>query len=212
MKDFDKFAERLASNLKLRYHSVEDIRVFNRNGHELFAADLPYLFDGEILYVSVKEDFNMLSYYSEYEVLTTLGAGGFATVMLGTHKVTGVKVAIKITNPNAIDNVQDLDALFSEGETLKGLNHPNIVKMLNCFVIKKTMQAYFIMEYLGGGELFEYMQEKGRFDETEARDIFKQILSAVDYCHRQKIIHRDLKPENILRESKESKVFKVSYL
>lgn len=58
--------------------------------------------------------------------------------------------------------------------------------------------SYLVLEYVDGGELFEYIYQRGRLDEAEAVKYFRQILSAVGYCHSFKICHRDLKPENIL--------------
>nr|XP_033772406.1 5'-AMP-activated protein kinase catalytic subunit alpha-2 isoform X2 [Geotrypetes seraphini] len=58
-----------------------------------------------------------------------------------------------------------------------------------------------VMEYVSGGELFDYICKNGRVDEPEARRLFQQILSAVDYCHRHMVVHRDLKPENVLLDA-----------
>lgn len=55
-----------------------------------------------------------------------------------------------------------------------------------------------IMEYVSGGELFDYIVKRGKLHEHEARRFFQQIISGVDYCHRHMIVHRDLKPENLL--------------
>jgi 5'-AMP-activated protein kinase catalytic alpha subunit len=55
-----------------------------------------------------------------------------------------------------------------------------------------------VMEYVSGGELFDYIVKHGRLKEHEARRFFQQIISGVDYCHRHMIVHRDLKPENLL--------------
>lgn len=55
-----------------------------------------------------------------------------------------------------------------------------------------------IMEYVSGGELFDYIVKHGKLKEYEARRFFQQIISGVDYCHRHMIVHRDLKPENLL--------------
>lgn len=55
-----------------------------------------------------------------------------------------------------------------------------------------------IMEYVSGGELFEFIVKSGKIGERDARKFFQQIISGVDYCHRHKVVHRDLKPENLL--------------
>uniref|UniRef100_A0A3Q3WQ72 non-specific serine/threonine protein kinase n=1 Tax=Mola mola TaxID=94237 RepID=A0A3Q3WQ72_MOLML len=55
-----------------------------------------------------------------------------------------------------------------------------------------------VMEYASRGELYDYIQERRRLPETEARGIFRQIISAVHYCHKNGVVHRDLKLENIL--------------
>lgn len=54
------------------------------------------------------------------------------------------------------------------------------------------------MEYVSGGELFEFIVKSGKISEKDARKFFQQIISGVDYCHRHKVVHRDLKPENLL--------------
>lgn len=58
------------------------------------------------------------------------------------------------------------------------------------------------MEYVKSGELFDYIVEKGRLPEEEARHFFQQIISGLEYCHRNMVVHRDLKPENLLLDSK----------
>ena len=54
------------------------------------------------------------------------------------------------------------------------------------------------MEYSAGGELFDYIVSRRRLKESEARKFFRQLCSAVAYCHTNCVIHRDLKPENLL--------------
>lgn len=70
-------------------------------------------------------------------------------------------------------------------------------------------QVVFIMEYLEGGELLELVDKKGHFEEDEARNYFKQIVSAIAYCHSNKMIHRDLKLENLLLSNEGSDEVKV---
>ena len=72
--------------------------------------------------------------------------------------------------------------------------------MFDSFPLPRKQQIVVVMEYLEGGELFEYWEAKPdrRVSETEAKEIMLQLLSAVDYCHSCKIIHRDIKFQNIL--------------
>jgi serine/threonine protein kinase len=79
---------------------------------------------------------------------------------------------------------------------MKLINHPNIMKLYD--VWETSTDLYLILEYVQGGELFDYLCMNGRLPTDEAVSYFQQIISAVDYCHRFNIAHRDLKPENIL--------------
>ena len=209
IKNFDFVMEKIYESLRLRGVDIDDLRLFNQQGLELFEQDLQFIKTGDILYVSKGEDFDILTYYDEYQIVKELGEGGFGSVVLGIHKKTQEKVAIKITSAEAIDTARDVYIVFAEAETLKNLKHSNIVTMHNCFLDKKSLRAYFIMEYLEGGELLGYVSDKGHIEEKEALHIFKQLIDAIDYCHQCKIIHRDLKLENILRVSSDSDQFKV---
>lgn len=92
---------------------------------------------------------------------------------------------------------------------MKNLSHKNIVKIINCFTMK-DMQIALVMEYLEGGTLLDYVKQRKRLTEEEARHFFRQMVEAVSYCHSNKVIHCDLKLENILLESENSKTVKVN--
>lgn len=99
--------------------------------------------------------------------------------------------------------------VFREAEILKSLNHKNIVKIKNCFTLS-DMKVVFVMEYLEGGELLARIEKVDYFSESQAKIYFKQIVEAMNYCHKNKLIHRDLKLENLLLVSTTSDDIKVS--
>ena len=68
-------------------------------------------------------------------------------------------------------------------------------------VIETPTDIYVVMEYVSGGEMFDYIVSKGRLPEDEARRLFQQVISGVEYCHRHMVVHRDLKPENLLLDA-----------
>ncbi|XP_060781820.1 MAP/microtubule affinity-regulating kinase 3a isoform X3 [Neoarius graeffei] len=133
-----------------------------------------------------------------YRLLKTIGKGNFAKVKLGRHILTGREVAVKIIDRTQL-NPTSLQKLFREVRIMKILNHPNIVKLFE--VIETERNLYLVMEYASGGEVFDYLVTHGRMKEKEARAKFRQIVSAVQYCHQKHIVHRDLKAENLLLDA-----------
>ncbi|XP_078675689.1 serine/threonine-protein kinase MARK1-like isoform X24 [Branchiostoma floridae x Branchiostoma belcheri] len=134
----------------------------------------------------------------KYRLLKTIGKGNFAKVKLARHVPTGKEVAIKIIDKTQL-NPSSLQKLFREVRIMKMLNHPNIVKLFEVIETEKTL--YLVMEYASGGEVFDYLVAHGRMKEKEARAKFRQIVSAVQYCHQKRVVHRDLKAENLLLDS-----------
>ena len=96
--------------------------------------------------------------------------------------------------------VADLSKFKNEINVLSKVDHPNIIRLYEIFEDERYISL--IMEFCQGGELFQKINELAEkdqsFSEKEAVKIFKQLMSAVSYCHSQGICHRDLKPENIL--------------
>ncbi|KAJ7379792.1 hypothetical protein OS493_012538 [Desmophyllum pertusum] len=131
----------------------------------------------------------------KYRLIKTIGKGNFAKVKLAKHVPTGKEVAIKIIDKTQL-NPSSLQKLFREVRIMKFLDHPNIVKLYEVIETDKTL--YLVMEYASGGEVFDYLVAHGRMKEKEARAKFRQIVSAVQYCHQKHVIHRDLKAENLL--------------
>ena len=98
-------------------------------------------------------------------MIRKLGEGGFGCVSLAKNIITGEMAAIKILKTDKCATSTDIDMIFKEAETLKSLNHPNIVKILNCYAMS-DMKVVIVMEYLEGGELLDLLKQKKKFDEN----------------------------------------------
>ncbi|TWW67573.1 Serine/threonine-protein kinase BRSK2 [Takifugu flavidus] len=120
-------------------------------------------------------------------------------VKLGIHCVTCQKVAIKIVNREKLSE-SVLMKVEREIAILKLIEHPHVLKLHEVYENKKYL--YLVLEHVSGGELFDYLVKKGRLTPKEARKFFRQIISALDFCHSHSICHRDLKPENLLLDEK----------
>lgn len=131
-----------------------------------------------------------------YAIGKTIGEGTFGKVRLGTHILTHERVALKILEKSRIQNIADMKRITREIQILKLLDHPNVVKLLE--VIDTPKHIYLVMEYVEGGELFDYIVAHQRVAEPEAVHFFRDIIAGLDYCHKRHVIHRDLKPENLL--------------
>ncbi|KAG5456694.1 MAG: kinase-like domain-containing protein, partial [Olpidium bornovanus] len=131
----------------------------------------------------------------DYRLERTIGEGAFGKVKLATHLITGQQVAVKVVEKSHL-KYDAAERLVREVLVLKLLEHPNINRLLE--VVDTPAAVYLVLEYISGGELFDRICAAGRFGESDARAYFRQILSAVQYCHAHGVAHRDLKPENIL--------------
>uniref|UniRef100_A0A8C9U0R9 BR serine/threonine kinase 2 n=1 Tax=Scleropages formosus TaxID=113540 RepID=A0A8C9U0R9_SCLFO len=139
------------------------------------------------------------TYVGPYRLEKTLGKGQTGLVKLGVHCVTCQKVAIKIVNREKLSE-SVLMKVEREIAILKLIEHPHVLKLHDVYENKKYL--YLVLEHVSGGELFDYLVKKGRLTPKEARKFFRQIISALDFCHSHSICHRDLKPENLLLDEK----------
>ncbi|XP_023806362.1 serine/threonine-protein kinase BRSK2 isoform X5 [Oryzias latipes] len=139
------------------------------------------------------------NYVGPYRLEKTLGKGQTGLVKVGIHCVTCQKVAIKIVNREKLSE-SVLMKVEREIAILKLIEHPHVLKLHDVYENKKYL--YLVLEHVSGGELFDYLVKKGRLTPKEARKFFRQIISALDFCHSHSICHRDLKPENLLLDEK----------
>src|SRR5512136_558602 len=126
-----------------------------------------------------------------------LGRGGMGAVYRATDTQTGELVAVKVLNPEVVARAPDLVERFvREGEALRQLNHPNIVRMIAA--VEERGQHYLIVEYVGGGSLADVLEAQGRLPSTRVMQIALEVADALTRAHHLGIIHRDLKPANVL--------------
>ncbi|KAF8641217.1 hypothetical protein AX17_000851 [Amanita inopinata Kibby_2008] len=135
-----------------------------------------------------------------------LGKGSYGSVHLGLNATTGEVMAIKQVElkSSAVDRSTSqrqrdvIDALKSECDTLKNLDHPHIVQYLGYEENPHFLSIF--LEYVPGGTIKSCLNNYGRFREDVTKSFTSQILSGLDYLHSNGVIHRDLKADNILLE------------
>ncbi len=152
----------------------------------------------------------------------TLGKGATGRVRLAKHRETNQIAAIKIVSKKSAALVQsasmarmdheDTASMIASGPRtmpfgierevviMKLIEHPNIINLYDIW--ENRGELYLVLEYVPGGELFDYVSSNGALPEEEAVRLFRQIIAGLSYCHRFNICHRDLKPENILLDDK----------
>ncbi|GIZ39487.1 hypothetical protein CKM354_000286900 [Cercospora kikuchii] len=173
------------------------------------------------------------TWIGHWQLGKTIGRGGCSRVRVVRHRYRDQYGAVKIITrstaeqtraqslANLIESIRASPGLATSGykpipyglereiAIMKLLEHPNIVQLYD--VWENRNELYLIMEYVDGGELFHYVDERQGLTEDETVYIFRQIVSALLYCHRMLICHRDLKPENILLDRRTLQVKLIDF-
>jgi serine/threonine protein kinase len=138
-----------------------------------------------------------------YELGKTLGTGTFGKVKYAIDVTDPMRTAyaIKILDRQHIEKEGMVEQLHQEIAIMRMLKHGNIVKLFQ--VMQSSQHIYMVLELVTGGELFDRIIEKKRFDETVARRYFQQLVFGMNYCHQRGVAHRDLKPENLLLDAQD---------
>jgi len=136
--------------------------------------------------------------YQKYQLLEVLGVGSTSTVHRCVSKATDQHCACKVIDCEQMEErFAGMMAQFqTEVEALKSLRHPGIIRLYDVYLT--GTKIYIVMELMEGGELFDYVVQKGTLTEEEASRIVRKVTGAIAYMHKQSFIHRDLKPENLL--------------
>lgn len=132
-----------------------------------------------------------------YRLEAELGQGGMGKLYHGIDTQTGDAVAVKALKPEIVaGNPEFVTRFVREGEALRQLNHPNIVKMLEA--VSENEQHYLIMEYISGGDMRQLLDQEAPLPVSQVIEIGLDLADALTRAHRLNIIHRDLKPANVL--------------
>lgn len=129
-----------------------------------------------------------------YKLGVQLGCGSYGAVKLAFDIITGEKRAVKVVERTS--NAKELEFVQREVNVLLSISHPNIVRTYDIFDTRD--QIYLVMDFVEGGDFFDYMMKKARLNEDVAKHAMWQMLQGIDYLHANNIVHRDIKPENIL--------------
>mmetsp|Transcript_7760 Transcript_7760/g.23704 ORF Transcript_7760/g.23704 Transcript_7760/m.23704 type:complete len:402 (-) Transcript_7760:176-1381(-) len=137
-----------------------------------------------------------------YELGEVVGRGSTSTVYKCRQRSSGRTYATKVIGEEQLR--AEFGSLAAQFETeiaaLRACRHPNIIRLEDAVMSRGKL--YLVMEYLTGGELFDYVVDKGTLSEAEAADVLRHLTSAIAYMHAKGVVHRDLKPENLLLTAK----------
>lgn len=147
-----------------------------------------------------------LAQIGNWEVTGSLGDGSFSTVKAVQNVETQQKAAMKVVDVKYLAKIsrtgktvkQMRERVLREINILRKLKHKNIAALIDVISLDDTI--FIVMELAEGGELFDFVVSSGRLSEELSRKYFRQLVSALEYCHGNFIIHRDLKLENILMD------------
>jgi len=133
----------------------------------------------------------------DFDIVRVVGVGGSGRVIQALHKPSGCMRAVKVmSKARLFQQEQRLQRVITEKRILARLRHPFVVSLHWAF--QTSTHLFLVLDFCGGGELFFHMLKRGRFEETDARFYFCEILLGLEYLHSQQVLYRDLKPENCL--------------
>jgi serine/threonine protein kinase len=132
----------------------------------------------------------------DYHIQRELGRGGMAVVYLAHDIKFDTNVAVKVLNKEYVHNENIRKRFLAEARNMFRMSHPNIIKVTD--LIDNGDTVAFVMEYLEGETLKDYLDRKGRLGDEEIKLLITQMLDAVGYVHKQNLVHRDIKPSNFI--------------
>lgn len=188
--------------------AIVSLETKNKNLHADFLLSLEdkplnFLLDGTVLVpyyskaTSSTSSVQVAAGLEDYEFLAAVGKGGFATVYLARMKQTGKFFAIKQIKKKKLSS-RDERNLLQERNSMIEVNSPFVARLYTAFQTKDY--CYLVMEYMPGGDLLSYFENKTRLSEEVAKFYVAEIALGLNSLHEKKILYRDLKPENVLTD------------
>ena len=196
-KNIIKKCKTLEKNEKLN----ENISEISKGSTAIKDANY-YMEKSKSLINYIKDYYNKNNKYPETKIQFYLygrkiGQGAFGKVNLGLNVLTGRVVAIKSFKKTSETKYNsNMKKILYETNLMKRFNHQNITKILEVFHDEEYM--LIIMEYINGGNLFNFVKKRRKLSEKMAKFLFRQIILGIKHIHSQKIVHRDIKLENII--------------
>ena len=151
------------------------------------------------------------SHFDRYIIGKRIGQGAYATVRAGIDTITNKKVAIKIYEKQNLLDSQRRKGVRREIKLLERMRHDNIIMLHEAFDNPK--KVFLVMENINGGSLHSLLKSKPnrQLKESEAKNLFRQVASAIKYCHSKNITHRDIKLENVLLDENKKNVKLIDF-
>ena len=135
----------------------------------------------------------------DFEILQTLGKGGYGFVSKVKSRIDHKLYAMKMIDFNLIKDQTEINLSLNEIKIIQNLNSPHIIKYYNNFTINNRL--YIIMEFMNNGDLKGYINAHQNMNnpipENELWELFYQSLAGLTYIHKSNLIHRDIKPANL---------------
>lgn len=132
-----------------------------------------------------------------YLILEKIGEGGMGLVYKVKHKELDKFFALKLMQQSLSSNDAAAKRFEQEAKIMSVIEHPNLVSIID-FGRTSSKQLYFVMEYLEGATMLQWIQKHGKIPVPVALNLFQQICSALDLAHNRGLVHRDLKPANVM--------------
>ena len=134
-----------------------------------------------------------------FDIKKLIGEGAFGKVYLAIRKRDRTQVALKAIPISLPDSENTLQREVNALTALSVPGHDNVCKLYD--QLRDNVHSYLAMEYVGGGELFEHLCDRGPFSEKDAAKFFRHFAQGLHYIHSKGYIHSDLKPENLMMGS-----------